>query len=136
MLVLFWELAERRCSMVLVLAIKDQLGLDFPSIFEIDTFPGFIAKTWDPEIQLKDLAILRIILTHEFIWLGLHWEGLSCPADYILLSALHHPHISPFFVLFIPATPEDWNEHVEGSKLTKHTVNNLPAAQFGSESTA
>ncbi|KAJ5561365.1 hypothetical protein N7461_000126 [Penicillium sp. DV-2018c] len=45
--------------------LKDQLGLDFPSVFEIDTFPGFIAKTWDPEIYSKTwhLLLQRNIIT-------------------------------------------------------------------------
>jgi hypothetical protein len=45
--------------------LKEQLGLDFPSIFEIDTFPGSIAKTWDREMYSKTwhLLLQRNIIT-------------------------------------------------------------------------
>lgn len=32
---------------------KEQLRLDFPSIFDIDTFPGCIDKTWGLEMYSK-----------------------------------------------------------------------------------
>jgi hypothetical protein len=38
--------------------------------------------------------------------------------------------------LFIPATSEDWYDLVKAAKLSKHMINTLPAAQFGSGSTA